>query len=220
MKNNETGEFELVLGNRQLLSGFFVVALLFGVAFAMGYIVGRNSTPSPKLQAETAAGGTVAAVPDAHTAPGGSPTPAETPAPADSAKPAAGTEEAAPADSNDSSPQTQPALTTQPARDEPGATAGASLPAKTAAATEPAPAETGAEEPAAGTYWQVTAIAPPQAEVFAKVLRDKGFHVSLTPGTKGLMRVLVGPYADREALGHAKSDLESAGFHPVILKKE
>ena len=55
MKNNETGEFELVLGNRQLLSGFFIVALLFGVAFAMGYIVGRNSTPSPKLQAETAA---------------------------------------------------------------------------------------------------------------------------------------------------------------------
>jgi cell division septation protein DedD len=220
MKNNETGEFELVLGNRQLLSGFFVVALLFGVAFAMGYIVGRNSTPSPKLQAETAAGGTVAAVPDARTAPGGSPTPAATPAPADSAKPAAETEEPAPADSNDSPPQTQPALTTQPARDEPAGTPAASLPAKTAAATEPAPAETGPEEPAVGTYWQVTAIAPPQAEVFAKVLRDKGFHVSLTPGTKGLMRVLVGPYADREALGRAKSDLESAGFHPVILKKE
>jgi cell division septation protein DedD len=213
MKNNDTGEFELVLGNRQLLSGFFVVALLFGVAFAMGYIVGRNSTPSPKLQAETAAGGTVAAVPYAPTAPGGSPAPAE------SAKPAAETEEPAPTDSTDSSPETQPALTTQPAKDIPAATAAAALPAKTAAATEPAPAETEPQEPAPGTYWQVTAIAPPQAEVFAKVLRDKGFHVSLTPGTKGLMRVLVGPYADREALGRAKSDLESAGFHPVILKK-
>jgi cell division septation protein DedD len=88
---------------------------------------------------------------------------------------------------------------------------------KTAAVTDPA--ETGPPEPSPGTYWQVTAIAPPQADVFAKVLRDKGFHVSLTPGTKGLMRVLVGPYADREALGRAKSDLESAGFHPVILKK-
>src|SRR5579885_3705746 len=121
MKNNETGEFELVLGNRQLLSGFFVVALLFGVAFAMGYIVGRNSAPSPKLQAEAAAGGTVAAVPQA-SAPGGSPTAAETPTPADGAKPAAETEERAPADSNDSPTQTQPALTTQPAKDEPGAT--------------------------------------------------------------------------------------------------
>src|ERR1051326_8770931 len=53
MPKNETGEFELVLGNRQLLSGFAVVAILFGVFFAMGYIVGRNSTPSARLSAET-----------------------------------------------------------------------------------------------------------------------------------------------------------------------
>src|SRR5579864_6864695 len=54
MPKNETGEFELVLGNRQLLSGFAVVAILFGVFFAMGYIVGRNSTPSAHLQTESA----------------------------------------------------------------------------------------------------------------------------------------------------------------------
>ena len=46
MRNNETGEFELVVGNRQLLSGFFIVVLLFAVAFAMGYIVGQNSPRS------------------------------------------------------------------------------------------------------------------------------------------------------------------------------
>jgi len=49
MKNNETGEFELVLGNRQLLSGFFIVVILFAVFFVMGYIVGRNSTPATQL---------------------------------------------------------------------------------------------------------------------------------------------------------------------------
>src|ERR1019366_8101844 len=54
MRNNETGEFELLVGNRQLLSGFFIVVLLFAVAFSMGYIVGRNSSPSAKLQTETA----------------------------------------------------------------------------------------------------------------------------------------------------------------------
>jgi hypothetical protein len=79
MRNNDTGEMELVLGNRHLLSGFFVVALLFGIAFAMGYIVGRNSAPSPKLQAETAAGGTVAAVPDSRPVSGGAPAAAEQP---------------------------------------------------------------------------------------------------------------------------------------------
>jgi cell division protein FtsN len=42
---NEEGEFELVLGNKQLLSVLFIVVVLLGVFFAMGYIVGRNSAP-------------------------------------------------------------------------------------------------------------------------------------------------------------------------------
>jgi cell division septation protein DedD len=49
---NEDGEFELILGNRQLLSVFFIVVILLGVFFTMGYIVGRNSTP---LTADVAA---------------------------------------------------------------------------------------------------------------------------------------------------------------------
>ena len=55
MRNNETGEFELVVGNRQLLSGFFIVVLLFAVAFAMGYIFGQNSPRSARLQPEARA---------------------------------------------------------------------------------------------------------------------------------------------------------------------
>jgi cell division septation protein DedD len=47
MPKNEDGEFEMVLGNRQLLSVFFVVVVLLGVFFTMGYIVGRNSSPVP-----------------------------------------------------------------------------------------------------------------------------------------------------------------------------
>ena len=45
MPKNEDGEFELILGNRQLMSVFFIVVILLGVFFAMGYIVGRNSSP-------------------------------------------------------------------------------------------------------------------------------------------------------------------------------
>ena len=36
MARNEEGEFELVLGNRQLLSGFFIVVVLFGVFCVYG----------------------------------------------------------------------------------------------------------------------------------------------------------------------------------------
>ncbi|HVV44209.1 MAG TPA: hypothetical protein VHC72_03365, partial [Bryobacteraceae bacterium] len=40
----ETGsDRELVLGNKQLLAIFFVAALLCGVFFAVGYVVGGNS---------------------------------------------------------------------------------------------------------------------------------------------------------------------------------
>src|SRR5579862_7150243 len=45
LPQNEDGEFELILGNRQLLSVFFIVVILLGVFFTMGYIVGRNSSP-------------------------------------------------------------------------------------------------------------------------------------------------------------------------------
>src|ERR1043165_10300486 len=74
MRNNETGEFELVVGNRQLLSGFFIVGLLFAVAFAMGYVVGQNSPRSSKLQAE-AAGSSPAQASDARPQPSPPPVP-------------------------------------------------------------------------------------------------------------------------------------------------
>ncbi|HEV3330098.1 MAG TPA: SPOR domain-containing protein [Bryobacteraceae bacterium] len=193
MKNNETGEFELVLGNRHLLSGFFVVALLFGVAFAMGYIVGRNSAPSGKL------GETAAATP--------TPTPRDTrpqaASPAEPPSPAAA-QEPPPSDqpSTPDKPAEAPARpTTQPARDGP------------AAAPPPAPAPA-AES--AGTYWQVIAVPQAQAEIVAKALTDKGFPTSLGQGPNNLVRVLVGPYPDTQSLGEAKSKLENAGFHPIL----
>ena len=50
MKNKETGEFELVVGNGQIISGFFILVLLLAVFFAMGFIVARA-----KYQQEPAA---------------------------------------------------------------------------------------------------------------------------------------------------------------------
>jgi len=41
----ESSEFELVLGNKQLLSVFFIVVMLLAVFFTMGYMLGRNSAP-------------------------------------------------------------------------------------------------------------------------------------------------------------------------------
>ena len=42
MKKNEDGEVELILGNGQLLGVFFIVVILLGLFFGMGYLMGRN----------------------------------------------------------------------------------------------------------------------------------------------------------------------------------
>src|ERR1039458_7585933 len=111
MKNNETGEFELVLGNRQLLSGFFIVVILFAVFFVMGYIVGRNSTPATQLAANRDQNSGAAA--PSNTRP----------------QPASGT---APA------PQNPPAAAAEPPKEDAGGNAPASGQPATQAAQPPA----------------------------------------------------------------------------------
>ncbi len=203
MRNNETGEFELVVGNKQLLSGFFIVVLLFAVAFAMGYVVGQNTQRPAKLASDSgAASGALNTAADSRPQPS-SPVPAAAAPPAP--EPAAGTQP--PLDSTPQ-PTTQPAQATQPAAGE-----------KSAAA----PADSGtvaSSELPAGSYWQVIAVKPEVAEAMRQTLKDKGFQVSLTPGPSNLTRVLVGPYGDTPSLGRAKTALETAGFQPVRYKRD
>jgi cell division septation protein DedD len=225
MRNNETGEFELVVGNRQLLSGFFMVVLLFAVAFAMGYVVGENSR-SAKAQAEVAGTGTPGATTPGLTQGEARPQPAS----AVAANPPAATP--AQGDAPQQTPaETTPQPTTQPAREVPSATREVPPPqrevprpkreapppdreTKTAPAAA-APSAPPAEGPA-GSYWQVLATANhDSAQNMLQSLRDKGLPASLSPGPNNLTRVLVGPYGDTASLGRAKTELEAAGFRPV-----
>ena len=54
MRNDQTGEYELVVGNPQLLSGFVILVLLCTAAFFLGYEVGQNTPRSAKQQADAA----------------------------------------------------------------------------------------------------------------------------------------------------------------------
>ena len=211
MRNNESGEFELVVGNKQLLSGFFIVVLLFAVAFAMGYVVGQNTQRPAKLASD----GAPASV--ANTAADSRPQPASpVPAPVSSTPPAPGG--ATGPEPTDSAAQSTPQPTTQPTAQP----AQASPPAVAEKPAAPPPATgivTSSELPA-GSFWQVLAVKPEVAEAMRQTLKDKGFQVSLTPGTNNLTRVLVGPYNDSPSLGRAKTELETAGFRPVRYKRD
>ena len=213
MRNNETGEFELVVGNKQLLSGFAIVVLLFGVGVAMGYILGQNAPRSAKLQ-DTAAAGAVSPAdsrpqPAAPVSPAAQQQPAVPATDAAAAAPLAdSTQPPAPAPTQAAAPQP----TTQPAR-EMAASAPPPLPI-------PAAAPSAIQEAPPGSYWQVMALPQADAEGVMRTLKDQGFPALLSPGTKNLTRVLVGPFADTTAMGRAKTQLEKAGFHPVKKSSE
>ncbi len=199
MRNNETGEFELVVGNRQLLSGFFIVVLLFAVAFAMGYVVGQSSPRSGKISGETAAASPAPVVDARRPAPAASAAPPAAAPETAAAQPPDGASAAAPPAAADQAP----AAAAPPAQDTPA-------PADNSAAAAPALAP--------GAYWQLMAVKDVHdAQVIATSLKDKGLPVVVTPGTKNLTRVLVGPYGDKQGLGRAKTDLENAGFHPILF---
>jgi cell division protein FtsN len=182
-------EQEFVLGNRQLLSAFFVVVMLLGVFFAMGYIIGQGSTKKP-TQAESAPPVASSASTDATPTP--SPAP-QTPTPEPEAPPKR-TEVAAPV-------VTEPARTT----------------AEKHAAEREEP--TRIESTPTHKYLQVSAVKRPAADSIVRTLKDKGFPALLGESSKPeLFRVLVGPYSETEALSKAKTDLKAMGFDAVVSK--
>jgi len=188
MRNKDTGEFELVIGDKQLLSGFFIGIVLLAVVFVMGYMMGRGTHSSTPTQSETA-GVTPSAQPD-------SPAPQTAAPSATAATPAASTPAAStPVDTPAAEAPPQP--TTVPARDS-------------AAAPAPAPAA----DPANASYWQVTATSSRNsADAVSQTLQNKGFPASTRPGPNNLTLVWVGPYTDKESLRKAKQKLEEAGFN-------
>ena len=205
MRNNETGEFELVVGNKQLLSGFFIVVLLFAVAFAMGYVVGQNTQRPAKLASDGGAA-SVRRTPrrirarSRHRRRPFRYRPRRRRRIQPRAAAAAGVDAAA-------RPRNPPpqAHRSRPPRASP----------------PPPPAATGivaSSELPPGSYWQVIAVKPEVAEAMRQTLKDKGFPVSLTPGPNNLTRVLVGPYSDTPSLGRAKTELETAGFQPGAVQ--
>jgi len=195
MPKNEEGEFELVLGNRQLLSIFFIVVILFGVFFTMGYIVGRNSAP------------TVAAAPAPTKAPETAATTARVPA-----NPPA---EAAPVQPPAQAPASEPAATTPAPQ-----TQAAKEPAPPAAKREEEPpAAKPAAEPSGKIYLQVAAVGRPEAELEVSTLKKRGFPAHVGPGPReGIFRVLVGPYKNTADTARAKGELEKLGFKPIVRK--
>jgi len=204
LAKNEDGEFELILGNRQLISVFLIVVILLGVFFSMGYIVGRNSAPAVAEVAHESRPSRSRQA-DAATDAKPSDNPAPEPEPPSRERSAAGTHVAKDVPE---SPTPAPAVLEKP---KPTPVRQSPPPAATASVTG---------DPAPGDYWQVVATARPDAEIITEALSKKGFHALMAPAPKdGVFRVLVGPFKDSGSQAQTRTALESAGFKNPIVRK-
>ena len=196
------GEKELVLGNKQLISLFFVIVALCGVFFALGYMMGRPS------------GKQVAAIPDTSAAP--TPTPGGTaspvPAPVQDSPQSEPPRETTPADVQPAPADTQPqgpSTHTQAAHD---------VSPPTVSASTPAPAPPGRED--GGTYLQVRALGRADAANLVKTLKEQNFPALMADSSKpDLFRVLVGPYHLTSDVSDAKARLKALGFADAFVQK-
>lgn len=211
--NDNDGERELVLGNKQLLGIFFVATLLCGVFFAMGYVVGGNS-------AKSAVAASIATDTASSTTEGqrDEPLSPKTPATgADTASNPVGS------DSGSQLPGPDPTVS-----DNPAAAASAPVqapPAATKSAPDAAPAPETAvyvSVPENGArYWQVIATQRPAADTLVQSLRDRHLPAILAASSAPkLFEVLVGPYRSDITLADAKKKLtEIGGFDGLIPRK-
>jgi len=202
MARTDNGEFELILGNRQLLAVFFIVVVLLGVFFVMGYIVGRNTMPQMAGQPDPAQ---IARTNPIVVEPAGGGPP---PVPTEPKRTEPGPSKPPPPESKEPPKPAPTAIKTEPVK-----------PPEPKPVVPARPAPSGGEPIGGATYLQVAATKKPEADLLVEVLGKKGFRAQTSPVPgQPLLRVLVGPVPNAESLGKMRADLESIGFKPMIRK--
>jgi cell division protein FtsN len=238
MASREEEEFELVLGNKQLLSLFFLVVVLFGVFFSFGYTVGYGRGENSRTR-EVASAEPVEEPAQKVQLP-------ETlleSAPKPTEPPAAAKKEPVVAASQQASPPPAPTRTT-PAQavpkpspvEETKKSSPAPPPQKTAAATKTSTPKTSAvaktSPPARSSppptttaaggnlQLQISAVrVKGDAEVYVQQLKAKGHPALLSDRGDGWYRVMVGPFnSDSDAKDYQKR-LEQEGVDSLIRRQ-
>ena len=218
MAMNDDGEFELVLGNKQLFSVFFIVVVLLGVCFLMGYVVGKNSAPvlNAAIAPPTQGDREPLVIPPASdpVAPKAKDAPAVDAAvvtkTAAQAPPDAGVEKekkAAPAPS----PEPEPVKAPPPA--SAAKTPLPSLLGEKSAKTATKQGPLGSQPIPGRVYLQLSATDRDSAEGMADLLRGKSFTAiaAQIPERPELYRVLVGPLNEAD-IAKTRANLKANSF--------
>lgn len=191
MAVREDGEYELILGNKQLLGVLFIIIVLLGVFFAMGFLAGRGTAP-PVANARKPPESELMRID-----------------PKDVPKQVAKARTEPPPVVVVEGQKASPAPTVEPEPAKPAP------PPAPPSAVEPAAAASGDLPPLApGMYLQVAATSLRDAQSMLALLKKNGRQGALepVPNRPELVRVLVGPVATKEALAEAREGVRQLGI--------
>lgn len=197
MLQRSDGEIEVSLGNKQLFSVLFIVVILLGLFFAMGFLAGRSTAPGTEKQVARTDSGPLRVDSGDATPPKSSEPAASTPAPAPEPQAPEPPPAQPPAETVKPTPQTAP-------------------PPKPAPSTVPAGV---VETPASGRYLQVAATVLSEAQSLSGLLAKESLRTVISPSSKPeYLRVLVGPLPTNEAIADARERLKKLGINnPYIV---
>ncbi|MBV8809806.1 MAG: SPOR domain-containing protein [Acidobacteriaceae bacterium] len=209
MLQTDDGETEILLGNKQLIGIFFLVAILLGVAFGGGYMVGRGSTEKKTGAVMPTTTDTAGQTASNSTVSGGTPAnptggETRTVSPSDTAVP----DQSVTSGGASDLPLGSPKRNRNPERSAGTPQAGS------------APVAGGFVPESGQTFLQVAAVDRNEAAGIADVLRRKGFHAHSVPvpGSSAMYRVIVGPVKDAGDLAATRDELRKAGFGKVFVQ--
>jgi cell division septation protein DedD len=196
-ESDQVQDREIVLSTGKLLGIFFALAIVCGVFFTMGYLLGKSTTVGGRTEIAGAVpvGGSAAGKPTAgnktpetitQTCPPGSPNCAPIPASNDSTKNA-----------------------NQPASAQPPA----------AASSDQSSAGTDIKTGAGGSFMvQVAAVSKQEdADILKTALQKKQYpaFIANSPGDP-LFHVQVGPFSDKKDADAMRTRLAAEGYNPIV----
>lgn len=194
MPSREDEESELVLGNKQLLSLFFVVVALFAVFFSFGYTVGFSRGQQDRVMAATS---NLAPEPEV-------------------------TDVRIPDTLLEDAPKPREVLSPPPAlvKPEPPEPAAKPAPPPEKVAAPAAPASATGAQIARGIHVQVAALrVRSDAQLLVSKLKDKQYPVALyDKGGDGWHRVVVGPFASVNEAKDAQNRMRADGLQTILRR--
>lgn len=202
MPGHEDGEYELILGNKQLLGVLFIIIVLLGVFFAMGFLAGRGTAPETANAKRPAESELVRIDPRDE--------PKQVAKAKTEPPPVVVVEgqKVSPAPTVEQPPAKQAAPATKSTPPAPTAQAPDMTRTQQAASVDQLPA------PPAGMYLQVAATTLRDAQAMLGLLKKNGHQGALepVPNRPELVRVLVGPVATKESLAEARESVRQLGI--------